>query len=478
MSTHESWQFSFVKEKGADVLMVPGLGSRVPLVVSQSSLNTGSVVDVNQPTTVVSGTHNRIRYGYPNDPIGFTLTGNVKLLKKKKEFPRSAIDSTADIVFSTSLTGDRDKYVDYVDHELEGKQHVWYYTVFYELNRVSDNTLIWAYSSVHGHDRAFVLKNDQSNYGDLLFDYLPVGIRLLDEEEGEDTINKLDQILGKTLDEYKQQLDRFSDTMFDFDNVDAHLIPYIDQLLGWPTNFELSELRRRKETSNAITLWKNKGTALNVEFAAQTLTGWNTEIVEGYNYVLTTYAGEDIHDPNTPPTGWDEATDGVWEDIVNNGAFNGTVNLEDPGSVRIQGRSTDNFRVIAESELVGWRNPYGVLVQLVSEVSDEDPLISDLAKNKLRRLISYLLIHYANAHIQVDDYNLEQIVLSFTESNQDDLRVPDSSALNIVETITTSWNVGSLTTYPNPDPTISLSQNGTWTTGVSNIARLYHAAIG
>lgn len=478
MSTHEQWQFSFVKEKGSDVLNVPSLGAKVPLVVEQSSLNNGAILDVNQPTTVVSGEHNRVRYGFPSNPDGFTLTGNVKLLKKKKEFPRSALDATADVVFSTTLTGDRDVYVDYVDHESSDKQNIWYYTIFYELTRVVDDTNIWAYSSVHGHDRAFVLTNGESIYGNRLYNYLPVGIRLLDESDGDLTISKIDQILGKALDEFKQKLDHFSDTRFDVANVDAHLIPYIDQLLGWPTNFELSELRRRKETSNAITLWKKKGTSLNIEFASQTLTGWNTELVEGHNYVLTTYGGEEVHDPNTPPTGWVESTDGVWADIVNAMPFNGTVDLTDPGSVRIQGRSTDNYRVIAESETQGWRNPYGVLVQLISQISDEDPLISDLARNKLRRLISYLLIHYANAHIQVDDYNLENFVLSFTESHEDDLRVPDSSELDIVETITTSWNAPTIYTYPHPDPNITLAQNGTWINGVSEIARLPHVAIG
>jgi len=478
MATHEQWQFSFVKEKGSDVINVPALGAKIPLIVEQSALNNGAILDPNQPTTGVTGEHNRVRYGFPSNPVGFTLTGNVKLLKKKKEFPRSAADSTADVVFSTTLSGDRDVYLDYVDHEASGKQNVWYYTVFYELTRTVDDTNVWAYSSIHGHDRAFVLKNGESTYGNRLFNYLPVGIRLLDESEGDDTISKIDQIMGKALDEFKQHLDHFSANMFDIANVDAHLLPYIDQMLGWPTNFELRELRRRKETANAITLWKKKSTALNVEFAAQTLTGWDTELVEGHNYVLSTYGGEDVHDPNTPPTGWVESTDGVWADIVNAMPFNGTVNLADPGSVRIQGRSTDNYRVIAENELHGWRNPYGVLVQLISQISDEDPLISDLAKNKLRRLISYLLIHYANAHIQVDDYNLENFVLSFTESHQDDLRVPDSSELNIVETITTSWNVGSLHTYPHPDSNISLAQNGTWTSGVTDIARLPHAAIG
>lgn len=492
MATHESWQFSFVKEKGEDVIRIPSLGSAIPLVVEQSSLNDGSILDPTQPTTVVNGEHNRLKYGFPSNPDGYTLTGNVEIYRKKREFPRSRLDSSCVLVLSTSLSSDRDTYFDLVDHIDSEKQNVWYYTIFYEVNYIGDVQFVggkggfeepevagpfWAYSSIHSHDRAFVLKNGASQYGNKLYDYQPVGIRLQDESLGNNNLYKLNQIMGKALDEFREKLNHFSEKRFDIDNVDAAFLPYIDQMLGWPTNFELRENRRRKETANAISLWKGKGTSEILEFASQTLTGWDIEISEGHNYYLTTYSGEEVLDPNNPPADWDEQVDGVWADQVNGIPFNGTVDLTDPASVILEGGPNDNYRVIMESAEQGWKNEYGVLVSLVSQIQGEDPLLSDLAKDKLLRLINYLVIHYANTHIQVSRYSLEELALSFAEDFSDDQRRLDSSSLQINDILSTSWNAPQLHTYPHPDPGVSIDQNSTWEDGVNDVGRTLHAGI-
>ena len=99
---------------------------------------------------------------------------------------------------------------------------------------------------------------DTSAFGQQMFDYFPRGIRIKDKSEANDTLYRLCQIFGKPLDEIKERLDQFSAKRFDPNEVDAAFIPYIDNLLGWPTNFELSEGRRRYETGDAINVWKAK----------------------------------------------------------------------------------------------------------------------------------------------------------------------------------------------------------------------------
>jgi hypothetical protein len=178
--------------------------------------------------------------------------------------------------------------------------------------------------------------------------------------------------------------------------VDAAFIPYIDQLLGWPTNFELGELRRRRETLNAISLWKAKGTNNAFELALQELTGWNIELYKGYDYVITTATVEDTLDANTAPTGWVVAEDGVWADQVNDIVFNGTPDLS--GVVNFTDGSKDNlFRVMFDSS--SWVNTYGVLVYMINSISDSS-LPAELAKDKIVRLLDYLAIHYANFDVQ------------------------------------------------------------------------------
>lgn len=405
MSTHEYWQFAFVKELGADVDVAVLLGYRAPLRVELSSLPTGSVHEVETPTEVVSGDHIRVYYSIPSDVDGYTLTGNVKILRKTKEFPRSHNDSSAVVVVNEDYTATigtlaRDEYYYYVDHDTSGAKSVWYYTSFYEATDVDQNT-VWLLSPVYSHDRGFALTADTTEHGERLFNYFPQGIRMKDKSEAEDTLYRLSKIMGKAFDEIKERLDQFRDKRHIPLEVDAALIPYIDGLLGWPTNFELSELKRRKETANAVETWKSKGTTNSFETALQTLTGWDVELHRGWRHVITTATADDVLDPNTPPVGWVEATDGVWADYVTDIPFNGTVDFSDLSKNFTVGSHEFDFKVINDGG--SWLNLYGVLIRLLNPSAGVDALEEQLAKDKIVRLLDYLAIHYANFTVEVQD---------------------------------------------------------------------------
>lgn len=477
MSTHEYWQFAFVREVGDGTKAIPQLGFSSPLKVEVSNLVQGSAPNEDQPLSLVTGDHIRVEYARPNDPTGFTLTGNIRILKKTKEFPRGYADSQAVLVVEESLSAlNLNEYKLFIDHVVSDSRVVWYYTAFYEALDANDST-VWLFSPINGHDRGFALSSDTSAFGQQMFDYFPRGIRIKDKSEADDTLYRLCQIFGKPLDEVKERLDQFSAKRFDPNEVDAAFIPYIDNLLGWPTNFELSEGRRRSETGDAINVWKAKGTNDAFELVLQRITGWDVELYEGYNYVVSTATAEDALDPNTPPVGWDEQTDGVWADQVNALPFNGTPDLSDPNHGYMPGSFNSPFRVIHDSST--WLNFFGVLVNLSSPLGDGSPLLRNLAKEKIERLLEYLAIHYANFNIQVADIYSESLSLSVGDSFDDDFvrGVDEVGDLMITESISDESNTGVLYTYPHSDSNES-STNVTWSsTVVGNVGRIFHNVL-
>lgn len=93
------------------------------------------------------------------------------------------------------------------------------------------------------------------------------------------------QIFGVTSDSVKTDIERLLDN-YKVDTVEAELIPYIDALIGWPTNFELPEGKRRKETLNAVALYRRKGRADAIEAFVEAVAEWDVTTYEGWRYVM------------------------------------------------------------------------------------------------------------------------------------------------------------------------------------------------
>jgi hypothetical protein len=483
MATHESWQFAFVREIPTGTYTDPQIGMGSPLRVEESNLPVGSIPQEDQPTEIVAGDHIRVYYSIPEDTIRYALTGKVKILKKTKEFPRGYNDSLAVEVlnedFSTTLGSiTRDTYTLVLDEIQNTVKQKWYYTVFYE-GKNQQGDFVWAFSPINGHGRALFLSSGASLYGDQLFDYMPTGIKRIDNSSGGDALSNFLHIIGKAFDELGVHTEEFKKNRYLPETVDAAFIPYIDQLLGWPTNFELSEVRRRYETKNATSVWKAKGGVDALEFVLQDITGWDVSFYQGLDYILTTTLPNEVLDPNSPPAGWDQNTDGVWADQVNAIPFNGSVDLTTPGEVIITGSIHDNYRVISDLSLETWKNPFGVLVRLVAPTASETPLFNFLAKDKVHRLLGFLGIHYANFKIQLADYYTEGLEFIFGESSEDRpyRSSDDSASFEIIETVSTTSSIPLLYTYAHADPLLE-SVNITWVANHPDpTARLFHTAF-
>ena len=164
-------------------------------------------------------------------------------------------------------------------------------------------------------------------------------------------------------------------------------------------------------------------------------------------------------------------------DQVNALPFNGTPDLSDPNHGYIPGSFNSPFRVIHDGST--WINMFGVLVNLSSPLGDGSPLLRNLAKEKIERLLEYLAIHYANFNIQVADIYSESLSLSVGDSFDDDFvrGVDEVGDLMITESISDESNTGVLYTYPHSDSNES-STNVTWSsTVVGNVGRIFHNVL-
>jgi len=436
MATHEGWQFANVGEIGYNSIIKANLGAAYPLSVEFSNHVEGTAPSEEFPSTVVSGDHIRVFYSIPSDLNDFALTGRVKVLKKTKEFPRAIYDPQAVVIINEDYSLninvlERDEPFLVLDGVDVSDKKIWYYTIFYEgvLNGVETK---WAFSPVHGIGRAFALSSGQSAQGLKAFEYMPRGIKILDarsSSSAEGPLFRFLQMLGKPLDEIAERIEQFSDTRVRPDVVDAALIPYIDQILGWPTNYKASEARRRAQTSNAVNVWRRKGANDALEVVLQTLTGWDAELVEGYKYILTTATYSDAIDPNSPPTDWDEQVDGDWAALVGSIPFNGIPDFST--RVDISDSSRRNVRVLADFSENSWVNPYGVLINLI-KTDIETALQGHVAIEEIKDILPLLAIHYARFAFALQDQFSDGVDLAVTEQfDEESANLPQDGAVGL-----------------------------------------------
>ncbi len=148
----DRWQFQFVSEWGADTRREPAVATAIPLIVERGNLPMGSNAGtVTEPVTV-TGPYLKLQFGAPPDlvdPSGtgqdFTFTGNVKILRKTREFSRNQYDASytpprAVEIFNGKLTPgmdpalpvERDTYLKTIFDFDVVPGVVYYYTIYYE----------------------------------------------------------------------------------------------------------------------------------------------------------------------------------------------------------------------------------------------------------------------------------------------------------------------------------------------------------
>lgn len=423
------WQAQHVASFGATTYRFNNLFAEAPLRSDNGNIPVGEDVGVPDNPLVITAPYIVLSFAFPRDveDPALDFTGKVRIYRRTRAFSRDHLDFTfsgnptdpvvmvAEIDYGPNdldLLGsiDRDTYDDRLKVIDQGEIEpgvIWYYTIFYQYEDV-DKNLWWTFDPGHSHTRNWPYKQnyraDGENYspaGDKLFSYHPRRLRQLDYLEHDNTLYRLCQSIGRVFDSIEEDLAVYRDNRADIDNMDFSRLPYIDWLLAWPTNYELGEDARRVETSQAVTLWKQKGTAAALELMLQTITGWDVRLVEGWPWVLHTADGRPQLDPAVPPVGWNEPEDGVWADLVNAVPYISTVDGDDPRTGASIGTSDDiNTYTVSTEEVsstgIGWpwQNPNGVLVILTN--AENSPLgLPEVIIRKIHRMAPLFAAHYA-----------------------------------------------------------------------------------
>lgn len=98
-------------------------------------------------------------------------------------------------------------------------------------------------------------------------------------------LERFTAIFGSVFDSMKTEVERLLGN-YQVEDCDSSLLPYIDALLGWPTNFDLDERHRRQETLAAVTLWKRKGRKDALTAFVEGIANWNASAHDGWPFVM------------------------------------------------------------------------------------------------------------------------------------------------------------------------------------------------
>ena len=285
MATKDLWQFRSVIDFGLSTIPSHSLGSDCVITLeSRPEVETYSLPDGFGGTLQPKAGDVVLTFGLPDDLPNYALNGTVRVICSTNEFPRDA-----GVFDATKVT--------YTDQEfnldLAVRNQVIYRclipcvpstTVYVSVFYYSAANTVWITSPNHLMDR-FVSRGSSGFWGLKHFDLLPRHTRKLDSDNA-DTLSRLFHLFGTSLDDLQSLMDYVAQSVYDPESVDAGKLPYIDRLLGWPTNFELKEVTRRQETAQAVSLWKAKGSARALDLVMQNTIGWAVDIFEGMDQVF------------------------------------------------------------------------------------------------------------------------------------------------------------------------------------------------
>lgn len=415
---NDTWQFGEVEPTGATTSHAKGLCKSCNIEIESlpypdgysilSGLSQGDTISVASPAVV-------IRLGLPSDTDLFELTGAVKVVFTQTHFSRDVNDATDDNSVSLVLpSAERDsvKYALSFNNCAEG--YIYYATVFYETTAG-----VWAYDAYYGIDRVMV-RGKMGAWGKRLFELMPRYTRYIDTQN-QDSLYKLMTLIGCAFDDIEPLIANLNNA-YDVETIDASLLPYIDRLLGWPTNFELSEELRRAETLQAVSLFRAKGSARALELVIQRTLGWDVEIYSGRDYVLTTNKAPL---PTQPPDDWvegeidpdstlpvDQQATGIWSSMRSTGLA--TWSPRDSASI-FSPLST----VMLLPATSGWKNINGVLVRIFENESARVGLTS-VAIKKINNLLNLFIPAFADAYFMITSKYAESLRLNISDEFSSD----------------------------------------------------------
>jgi phage tail-like protein len=451
----QGWQFS--KVKTTEIADIPEIGNQIPLLVEEITLPLGSphnryTVAMNfilvggfptyqitksiVETTTITNDSLLVKVGIPQDTETFTFTGNIVVLSSEIEYPRAYDLNRYKLEFQgyvNSYQQYRDEYITtLLIPSTTGVTK--YLTLLYEVNLVDVNgSPFYIYSQINCLNSGIANKLYNpldSKMSNAMYNRFPTYLKKEDEKNGDQT-KKLFNILGRTLDDLETKIKSLKNT-YDPNTVNADKLPYIDNLLGWETNFELNEQIRRFETKTAIDVYKTKSTTRSIELILQEILGWNVEIQEGYPFVFS--LNQKPYELLAKPDDWNDNTDGNWLELTGNSPMSITYSM-DMGEINIGSTFSPiailpSFSNAKDTSSNNFQNLNGVLVKLYPLPNRRVKLGRDLL-DKLNILLPQLLVHYADYFISIQDVFDESFNLGITDQFDDFLGYINSETLGL-----------------------------------------------
>jgi phage tail-like protein len=425
-SSIPTWQHGYVTEFPFDTSRIPELGHERLRVVRENLPIGTTVLTINGPVVITSPYLRVLIPGAPPDDetAVFTYGFRVCVARGATQFPRSPNDPGVEVVAEIDVDeAEREDVLTIIDG-VPTTREWYYYSVFYW--NVGEDAERWALSPINGHCRQFALSqylrddSPTSKHGEMIYEMLPPIFRLA--EDNSETTYRLCQIFGRILDAVEDEALTHLKSAVSINDVDASKLPYIDWLLAWPTNYELPEARRRRETAIVSRLWRQKGTKAALELFVQTVTGYRVTVYDGWRWVSSTPGGDDwlLDDP---PPDWVEGVDGVWADVLR---FRIPVTTFSPG-MRASVDGIPRMVTTPSVEDVGgigrpwsWRNPDGVMLVL-REIPGVSMSFTAVLVQKIAKFVPVLFPHTASvtlAIVAVETENAEILIDDLDSSDE------------------------------------------------------------
>lgn len=491
----QGWQFS--KVRTTEIADIPEIGNQIPLLLEETTLPLGTTIPRIEVVMTLVNVGGQISFkidkaiadnpqissdclllnvGIPQNTDTFTFTGNIAILSSEIEYPRAYDLNRYKLEFEGYVNSQqvyRDEYTTkLIVPSTNGITK--YFTLLYEVNLVGvQSDPFYIYSQINCLNSGVANKLYEPLESKLslnLFNRLPAYLKKEDEKNGNAT-KKLLNILGRTLDDQQTKINQLKNT-YDPNKVNADKLPYIDNLLGWETNFELSEQIRRFETKTVIDLYKSKSTTRSIELILQEILGWNVEIQEGYPFVFS--LNQKPYELLAKPDDWNDSTDGNWLELTGNSPMSITYSM-DMGEINIGSTFSPiailpSFSNAKDTSSNNFQNLNGVLVKLYPLPNRRVKLGRDLL-DKLNILLPQLLVHYADYFISIQDVFDESFNLGITDQFDDFLGYINSETLG--------FKSKSATLTPETSMVLFETWGGAYDSLLNDrLYRLFHNAMG
>lgn len=297
------------------------------------------------------------------------------IVRKQGEWPLAWNDSAAVTIVDDTFGASESSHTVEDSNLVPGQMN--YYSMF----RLQTNGA-WAHDPQTNRVSAYPY--DRWGLSDYFYESLPWGWRMADRDAGGD-LESMVSIIGAILDNVKTDTENLL-TLFDAETIHDDLIFLLDAKIAWPTWYATNGLQRRRETLEAVDLYKLMGRAAAYEQMLEEVSNWDASVVEGWRYVM-----------------------------FSNGLYGSTTPDLTPASVieihQKIGTVDDILKYTNDCD--GWHSVTGLLFVLTEIAGVSGPLTEEML-DRYRELIEWGKASYVTTSLQTD-FIVEELVLSATD---------------------------------------------------------------